>query len=111
MDSSELTQEPAEEAREAVQAMASMLSAAALSEKGLDAEELAGIRASLAASDLAFVRVLEDLITVLLEKNLLLLTDLPEAAQDKIMERQEIRSSIAELGNLVADDDEFDGYI
>ena len=60
----------------------------------------------LVASDLSFVRVLEDLISVLLEKELLMLTDLPEAAQEKILERKHVRRKISDLSRLVADEEE-----
>lgn len=39
-----------------------------------------------------FIRVLEDLITVLLDKHIFLITDLPPAAQEKLLKRQKIRS-------------------
>lgn len=42
-------------------------------------------------SDSEFIRVLEDLIDVLLDKHILLLTDLPDAAQDKLLKRKKIR--------------------
>lgn len=45
----------------------------------------------LARTDLEFVRVLEDLLEVLISKNVLLFTDLPEPAQAKILERQALR--------------------
>jgi len=45
----------------------------------------------LANTDLAFVRVLEDLLDVLIDKNVLLFTELPEEAQKKIMARQALR--------------------
>ncbi len=60
----------------------------------------------LVASDLSFVRVLEDLISVLLDKEILMLTDLPEAAQEKILERKHIRRKISDLSRLVVDEDE-----
>ena len=60
----------------------------------------------LVASDLSFVRVLEDLISVLLDKEILMLTDLPEAAQEKILERKHIRRKISDLSRLVADEEE-----
>lgn len=43
------------------------------------------------ASDLAFVRVVEDILEVLLEKGIITFTDLPEAAQAKVMERKTLR--------------------
>jgi len=39
------------------------------------------MRAYLAASDSALLRVVEDLIGVLIDRNLVLLTDFPEGAQ------------------------------
>jgi len=46
---------------------------------------------SLARTDLEFVRVLEDLVEVLVAKNILLFTELPEKAQSKILARQALR--------------------
>ena len=43
------------------------------------------------ASDLAFVRVVEDILEVLLEKGIITFTDLPSAAQAKVMERKSLR--------------------
>ncbi|MDA8962473.1 tryptophan synthase subunit beta like protein [bacterium] len=45
----------------------------------------------LARTDLEFVRVLEDLLEVLISKNVLLFTELPEPAQAKILQRQALR--------------------
>ncbi len=45
----------------------------------------------LALSDTSVVRVLEDLIDVLIAKKLILFTDLPPAAQDKLSGRKRIR--------------------
>ncbi|WMC11223.1 tryptophan synthase subunit beta like protein [Oceanimonas pelagia] len=46
---------------------------------------------TLQASDLALVRVLEDLIDVLIDKNLIQFTDLPPMAQQKLLSRQGLR--------------------
>lgn len=61
---------------------------------------LQGETAKFLASDLALVRVLEDLIEVLIEKDVLRFTDLPEAAQHKLMERKSLRGL-----NLLEDSD------
>lgn len=53
---------------------------------------------SFLASDLDFIRVLEDLVEVMLRKGLLTLADLPEAAQDKLMERRAMRHWLAGNG-------------
>ena len=50
-----------------------------------------GSSAHFIASDLAFVRVVEDMLEVLLEKGVLSFTDLPAAAQSKVMERKSLR--------------------
>lgn len=55
------------------------------------------------ASDLAFVRVVEDILEVLLNKGIITFTDLPEAAQAKVMERKSLRSK-NDVG-LLSDDD------
>ncbi|MCU7837225.1 MAG: hypothetical protein KZQ83_18530 [gamma proteobacterium symbiont of Taylorina sp.] len=55
-------------------------------------------------SDAEFIRVLEDLITVLLDKHVFLLTDLPAAAQEKLLKRQKIRKDYIDF--IVSDDEE-----
>lgn len=59
----------------------------------------------LAESDQALVRVLEDLIDTLIGKNLIQFTDLPDAAQAKLLERRTLRRSVNAL-NLIEDDDQ-----
>ncbi len=56
-------------------------------------------------SDDEFIRVLEDLIDVLLNKNIILLTDLPLAAQQKLMKRKQIRQ---QHGHSILSDDNDD---
>lgn len=62
------------------------------------------------ASDLAFVRVLEDVIEVLMDKGVISFTDLPSAAQEKVMERQSLRRRLNGL-QLVSGSDEESGVI
>lgn len=57
----------------------------------------------LANSDLRMVRVLEDLIDLLVDKAVIRFTDLPEAAQSKLLARRNMRHSIRSL-NLLDDD-------
>ncbi|MHB1427486.1 MAG: hypothetical protein ACYC5U_03540 [Rhodocyclaceae bacterium] len=59
----------------------------------------------LAESDQALVRVLEDLIETLTGKGLIQFTDLPDAAQAKLLERRTLRRSVNAL-NLIEDDDQ-----
>ncbi|WP_447893786.1 tryptophan synthase subunit beta like protein [Vreelandella sp. GE22] len=64
--------------------------------------EQPGSSASFLASDLAFVRVVEDLMEVLLDKGVISFTDLPEAAQNKVMQRKSLRSK--KNVNLISED-------
>ncbi|MCH9012128.1 MAG: hypothetical protein IIA68_03575 [Proteobacteria bacterium] len=67
------------------------------------ASDPAGLQDALVVSDLALVRVLEDLITVLIDKRIIMLTDLPKAAQQKLARRYDMRSRLADLGGIVAE--------
>ncbi len=58
----------------------------------------ANLQNVLIASDLEMVRVLEDLIAVLIDKRIIMLTDLPQAAQRKLARRYELRSRLNDLG-------------
>lgn len=58
---------------------------------------LAGGQNGLLGTDLALARVLEDLINLLMERDVLRFTDFPEAAQKKLMERRSMRSSLRSL--------------
>ena len=71
----------------------------------LDAPEVQAFleiaRARLSSSDMETIRVIEDLVDTLIQKKLLLLTDLPLPAQRKIMQRQRMRSELGVLENLM----------
>lgn len=51
-------------------------------------------------SDMRLVRVLEDLIDLLIDRDLIRFTDLPLPAQEKLMERRSIRQSMGPLNLL-----------
>lgn len=57
-------------------------------------------------SDLNMVRVLEDLIEVLMSKGVISITDLPAAAQSKLLNRAQARQTLGGLEGLISDDDE-----
>ena len=59
----------------------------------------------LVQSDLSMVRVFEDLIDVMIEKGLILFTDFPEAAQQKLLTRRGMRKEFAYMDNLFSPDD------
>ncbi len=58
----------------------------------------------LSATDQDFVRVLEDVVELLIAKGVILFTDLPDSAQEKIMRRQKLRSERAGKLDLIGDD-------
>jgi hypothetical protein len=62
------------------------------------------------ASDLAFVRVLEDVIELLMDKGVITFMELPEAAQQKVIERQSLRRWLNGL-DLVSGKDDGDEVI
>lgn len=58
----------------------------------------------LSESDTSMARVVEDVVDLLIEKNLIRFTDLPESARLKMLERRNIRSAISE-NYLLLDED------
>ncbi len=64
------------------------------------------VQGALVDSDQGLVRVLEDLIAVLIDKRIIALTDLPEAAQQKLSHRYSLRSRLADLQGIVGDQEE-----
>ena len=59
---------------------------------------------TLGSTDQDFIRVLEDVVELLINKNVILFTDLPGSAQKKMMQRQRMRSEISEKLNLIGED-------
>lgn len=59
---------------------------------------------NIVASDLDFVRVLEDLVELLISKGVILFTELPESAREKMLARQRLRSEISGRLDLLGDD-------
>jgi hypothetical protein len=57
----------------------------------------------LSLSDISIIRILEDLIDLLIHKNVILFTELPEAAQAKINERKQVREKIGPEQLMVDD--------
>ena len=67
---------------------------------------LEAAKSQLSSSDTETIRVIEDLVDLLIQKKLILLTDLPIAAQKKLTERQRMRSELNVLGNLMVDEED-----
>jgi hypothetical protein len=63
-------------------------------------------RQALNSSDTETIRVIEDLIDLLIQKKLILQTDLPHAAQQKLTARQRIRNELNVLDNLMVGEDD-----
>lgn len=59
------------------------------------------LKSLLANSDAGLIRLLEDLIGLLTKKNIILFTELPEKAQEKIIEREQIRKKISSQDLMV----------
>lgn len=57
-------------------------------------------QSTLQQSDMRLVRVLEDLIDLLISRDLIRFTDLPLPAQEKLMERRSMRQSLGALDLL-----------
>ncbi len=57
-------------------------------------------------SDLEMIRVLDDLITLLISKGVINVTDLPPAAQAKLKDRLQARVSLGGLSDLINENEE-----
>ncbi|MBB2494942.1 tryptophan synthase subunit beta [Aquipseudomonas ullengensis] len=68
-------------------------------------EEVKARLTSLQESDLELVRVLEDVVSVLVEKGVIRYTDLPEAARQKLDQRAVTRAEIEGLSGLLGEDE------
>lgn len=64
----------------------------------------------LSETDASLARVTEDLINLLVERGVIRFTDLPQAAQDKLLARQLTRSHLANSLRLLSDEGE-DGLL
>jgi len=60
-------------------------------------------------SDLGLARVMEDLVDILIEKNLINFTDFPHGAQKKLLERRGLRKEFAYVASLFGSPDEDTG--
>lgn len=73
-------------------------------EASLTDPEVAGF---LSDSDFGLIRVIEDLIDVLVDKNIMNITDLPESAQLKLLYRKDTRSLLeGRKSCILTEDDE-----
>ena len=63
------------------------------------------LKKSLESSDGDMVRVVEDLVDLLMEKQVFVFTELPEAVQGKLNARKKLRHDVNAISNLICDDD------
>ena len=63
---------------------------------------------ALSQTDIGLARVLEDLIDVLITRGVIQFTDLPDAAQAKLLERRQTRASLTHRLQLLPMDGEND---
>lgn len=68
-------------------------------------ERLAQGNGAFESSDLKLIRAIEDVIDLLIAKNVICITDLPAAVQSKLTERRSLRHSLNAL-KLFGDDDQ-----
>lgn len=62
--------------------------------------------AQLSETDSSFIRVIEDVIDVLIDKNVIMFTDLPPVVREKIMQRKSTRERLFGQPNLLDPEDE-----
>jgi len=63
------------------------------------------LKESLLSSDGEMVRVVEDLIDLLMEKQVFVFTELPAAVQAKLNARKKLRHDVNAISNLIGEDD------
>lgn len=61
--------------------------------------------AHLSETDASFIRVIEDVIDVLIDKNVIMFTDLPPVVREKIMQRKSTRERLFGQSNLIDQED------
>jgi FMN phosphatase YigB (HAD superfamily) len=71
-----------------------------------DPDAARGERANMLQSDLEMIRVYEDLIDILISKRIVVLTDFPTKAQEKLVRRKRLRSSLSSLTDVLAPEDD-----
>lgn len=74
-----------------------------------DTTQGAGADSQWVNSDLGLARVMEDLIDILIERNVINFTDFPEGAQKKLLERRGFRKEFAYVATLFGPSDDDDG--
>ncbi|MFT7371648.1 MAG: hypothetical protein ACI9T9_000324 [Oleiphilaceae bacterium] len=66
----------------------------------------ANVRVALKDSDAEIARVTEDLVRLLVKKNVILFTELPEIVQEKLISRENLRTKLNAPKHTIISDDE-----
>jgi len=64
------------------------------------------VKRALTGSDNEMARVIEDLVDLLMEKQIFVYTELPEAVQAKLNVRKQLRQDMSSLENLIDNDED-----
>lgn len=64
------------------------------------------VNRKLSSTDYEMVRVVEDLVDLLIAKQVFIFTELPEAVQEKLSARKHLRKDMQSLNNLIGGDDD-----
>jgi len=70
----------------------------------LNRTDINDARTTLSSSDADLIRVLEDLVNTLIDNKVILFTDLPLAAREKLANREKVRGHLSSLENLMNED-------
>lgn len=68
-------------------------------------EQTSELKKSLHTSDVEMARVLEDVIDLLMDKQVFLFTELPEVVQGKLNKRKKLRQEVNDLSDLITEED------
>lgn len=61
--------------------------------------------AAMLATDLAMIRVIEDIIDLLIQKNVIMFSELPKAVQDKLLHKKGQREKLFGVGDILSAED------
>jgi len=75
--------------------------------KAFMTENMPGMADEWIQSDLGLSRVIEDLIDVLIDKKVIMFTDLPNGAQKKLLERRGLRSEFSYVESLFSEEGDY----
>jgi len=60
----------------------------------------------LLATDLSMIRVIEDVIDILIAKNIIMFSELPQPVQEKLLRKKGQREKLFGVGDVIGSDDE-----